>query len=438
MRRMNEEVTAARPSGADPRAVRAWALYDVGNSAFSTTVMAGFFPVFFKQYWCAGESATESTFRLGVTSSIASALIALLAPVLGALGDQNSWRKSLLAWFAVLGALSTVGLAFVPKGDWLSSSLLFGLATIGFGCSIVFYDALLVAVAPPGQSHRVSSLGYAMGYLGGGLLFAVNVAMTQKPALFGLADAGVAVRVSFATVGVWWLLFLIPLMRRVAEPAGGTGHGSLFARLRPALSEVGRTIRTVRETRGVWLFLLAYWLYIDGVDTVIRMAVDYGLSIGLPSSSLIVALLIVQFVGFPAAIACGKLASHIGEKRAVLACLAVYVGVTMWGAQMTTSAEFYVLAVAIGLAQGGVQALSRSMWSQMVPPERAAELFGFYNMLGKMAAIIGPVLMGAVALATGSTRISILSITVLFFAGGILLARVPMPKPASTRSEATS
>lgn len=427
MRRMQAEP--------NPRAIRAWVLYDVGNSAFATTVMAGFFPVFFKQYWCAGESATASTFRLGLTSSLASAVVALLAPVLGSLGDQNSWRKRLLGWFAVLGALSTLALAFVPKGDWVSASWLFGLATVGFACSLVFYDALLVAVAPPGESHRVSSLGYAMGYLGGGLLFAVNVAMTQKPAWFGLADAAIAVRVSFATVGVWWIAFLMPLLRHVREPAGGTGSGSLLARLRPALAEVGRTLRSVREARHVWLFLLAYWLYIDGVDTVVRMAVDYGLSLGLPSSSLIVALLIVQFVGFPSAIAAGRLAGHIGEKRAILLCLAVYVGVTIWGAQMTSATEFYVLAVAIGLAQGGVQALSRSMWSQMVPEERAAELFGFYNMLGKMAAIVGPVLMGAVALATGSTRISILSISVLFFAGGLLLTRVP---GEHKRSEATS
>jgi len=409
------------------RAVRAWALYDVGNSAFSTTVMAGFFPIFFKQYWCAGESPTVSTFRLGVTSSIASAIVAVLAPVLGAIGDQTSSRKRLLSWFALLGALSTLGLAFIGKGDWLLAAALFALGTIGFACSLVFYDSLLVAVAPPGESHRVSSLGYALGYLGGGVLFAINVAMTQKPSWFGLADAAIAVRVSFASVGVWWLFFLVPLLRHVQEPIGGAGGRPFFAQAESALAEVRRTIKSVSETRAVWLFLLAYWLYIDGVDTVIRMAVDYGLSIGLPSSALITALLITQFVGFPAAIACGKVAGRIGEKRAILICLGIYVCVTIWGAQMETSREFYVLAVAIGIAQGGVQALSRSMWSRMVPPERAAELFGFYNMLGKMAAIVGPLLMGAVALISGSTRISILSITVLFFAGGLLLARVPEP-----------
>lgn len=412
---------------ANPRAVRAWALYDVGNSAFATTVMAGFFPIFFKQFWCAGDDATVSTFRLGVTSSAASAIVAVLAPMLGAVGDQTSSRKRLLAWFAVLGALSTLGLTFVGKGDWLLAATLFALGTIGFACSIVFYDSLLVAVAPASESHRVSSLGYALGYLGGGLLFAFNVAMTQKPSWFGLADAAIAVRVSFATVGLWWLAFLMPLMRHVHEPSGGTRGKPILGVLGTALAEVRRTMRSVSETRTLWLFLLAYWLYIDGVDTVIRMAVDYGLSIGLPSSALITALLITQFVGFPAAIACGKVADRFGEKRTILASLGIYVLVTIWGAQMETATEFYVLAIAIGIAQGGVQALSRSMWSRMVPTERAAELFGFYNMLGKMAAIVGPALMGAVAMISGSTRTSILSITVLFFAGGLLLSRVPEP-----------
>jgi UMF1 family MFS transporter len=411
----------------EPRAIRAWALYDVGNSAFSTTVMAGFFPVFFKQFWCAGESATESTFRLGVTSSLASAVIALGAPLLGAIGDQSAIRKRLLAVFAMLGALSTIALAFIGRGQWQLAALAFALGTIGFGCSVVFYDSLLTAVASGEAAHRISARGYAYGYLGGGILFALNVAMTQMPALFGLPDAGAAVRVSFVMVGLWWLAFMIPLMRHVREaPAYVTPEGGK-ASLRTALAKVLRTLASVRQVPAVWTFLLAYWLYIDGVDTVIRMAVDYGMSIGLPSSSLIVALLITQFVGFPATIAVGRLASRIGEKNAILCCLMVYVGVTLWGAQMETQTEFYALAIAIGLVQGGVQALSRSLWSKMVPAERSAELFGFFNMLGKMAAIIGPVLMGGVALATGSTRISILSIALLFFAGGALLFRVQLP-----------
>jgi UMF1 family MFS transporter len=417
----------------EPRAIRAWALYDVGNSAFSTTVMAGFFPVFFKQFWCAGESATESTFRLGLTSSLASAVIALGAPLLGALGDQRATRKRMLALFALLGALSTIALAFIGRGQWQAAALAFAFATIGFGCSVVFYDSLLTAVASGEAAHRISARGYAYGYLGGGTLFALNVAMTQKPQWFGLPDAGVAVRVSFVMVGLWWLAFMLPLLRHVHEPPAARSAGDGRQSVRAAFDEVMRTLASVRQVPAVWTFLIAYWLYIDGVDTVIRMAVDYGLSIGLPSSSLIVALLITQFVGFPATIAVGALAGRIGEKNAILCCLGVYVGVTVWGAQMQTQTEFYALAIAIGLVQGGVQALSRSLWSKMVPPERSGELFGFFNMLGKMAAIIGPVLMGAVALATGSTRISILSIAVLFFAGGALLWRVQLPRTAVAR-----
>lgn len=415
----------------DARAIRAWALYDVGNSAFATTVMAGFFPLFFKQYWCVDASPAESTFRLGLTSSLASAVVAVLAPLLGAVSDHSRSRKKLLAAFGSLGALSTMGLALIGQGAWLPAALLFALGTIGFACSIVFYDSLLVAVAAPEERSRVSSLGYGLGYLGGGVLFAINVAMTLSPASFGLADKASAVRASFLLVGVWWIAFMIPLLRRVEEPraSDAIAHESAFAVARSAFAQVASTVRAVTQTKQLGLFLLAYWLYIDGVDTIIRMAVDYGLAIGLPSSSLIIALLITQFVGFPAAIACGKIAVRFGEKRTILGCLAVYVGVTLWGSQMQTATEFYVLAVTIGLVQGGVQALSRSMWSRMVPPERAAELFGFYNMLGKMAAIVGPLLMGGVALLTNSTRISILSVTVLFIAGGALLTRVKEQLP---------
>jgi UMF1 family MFS transporter len=293
----------------------------------------------------------------------------------------------------------------------------------------VFYDSLLTVVADESDSHRVSALGYSLGYLGGGVLFALNVAMTLSPSSFGLADKASAVRASFLIVGVWWIAFMIPLLRRVQEPPASStrAHDTPLQVARASFAQVASTLRTVRETRVLWMFLVAYWLYIDGVDTVIRMAVDYGLALGFPSSSLIIALLITQFVGFPAALVCGRLAGRFGEKRTILGCLCVYMGVTLWGSQMQSATEFYVLAVAIGLVQGGVQALSRSMWSRMVPPERAAELFGFYNMLGKMAAIVGPILMGGVALLTQSTRLSILSITVLFIAGGALLARVPEP-----------
>jgi UMF1 family MFS transporter len=414
------------------RAAFAWALYDCGNSAFTTTVMAGFFPLFFKQYWSAGADVVDSTWHLGLVNSAASVIVAVLAPVLGTLADVGRSKKSWLAGFALLGCCATGTLCFVDKGAWQLAATFYAIATVGFAGSLVFYDALLVSVADDADSDRVSSLGYAVGYLGGGVLFAVNVGMTLKPHLFGLPDAATGVKVSFIMVAVWWALFTLPLLMRVRErvfgaPASERGRG--LGALKQAMTQLRSTFQRVRSMREVWRFLLAYWLYIDAVDTIIRMAVDYGLSLGLPSQSLIIALLITQFVGFPAAIMFAKLAARVGTKRSILLGIAVYLGVTVFGYFMKTATEFYVLAAVIGLVQGGVQALSRSFFSRLIPEAEAGEFFGFYNMLGKFAAVIGPALMGVVGLLTRSTRLSILSLGVLFLAGGFLLLRVREPGP---------
>jgi MFS transporter, UMF1 family len=409
----------------DRRSALAWALYDCGNSAFATTVMAGFFPLFFKQYWSAGVSPTESTSKLGLANSLASVAVALLAPVLGAIADAGRGKKRWLAGFAALGCMATALLAGVGQGDYSAATAWYALATVGFAGSLVFYDALIVSVSTDADSDRVSALGFSMGYLGGGVLFAVNVAMTLKPALFGLADAAAGVRASFVTVALWWAVFTVPLLLRVRERTYGT-EKTKGALLR-GISQLRHTFARVRALPEVWRFLIAYWLYIDAVDTVIRMAVDYGLSLGLPSQSLIIALLITQFVGFPAAIVFGKLAGKIGTRSSIMLGIAVYCGVTVFGYFMTTATEFYVLAIVIGLVQGGVQALSRSMYSRLIPPEEAGEFFGFYNMLGKFAAVVGPALMGYVGLLTGSPRTAILSLLVLFIAGALLLARVKDP-----------
>ncbi len=399
-----------------------WALYDWANSAFATTVMAGFFPIFFKQYWHAEAAATTSTFHLGVGSSIASLLILFLAPLLGAFADLGH-KKSLLAAFMLLGVGATAALFAVAQGAWQTALLLFVLGTVGFSGSLIFADALLVDVARPADRDRVSAFGYALGYLGGGLLFAVNVLMTLKPALFGLADTATAVRLSFISVACWWLVFSQPLLFGVRErrPVRTVGW---FAGIAAAFRQLLRTLREIRSHRAVAIFLLAYWLYIDGVDTIIRMAVDFGLALGFPSESLIVALLMVQFVGFPAAVAFGWLGTRYGTQRALFLGLAVYSGVTVWGYFLDTVAEFYAMAFTIGLVQGGVQALSRSFYSRLIPQERAAEFFGFYNMLGKFAAVIGPVLVGWSAVLTGSSRVSILSILILFVAGAAVLTLV--------------
>ena len=408
------------------RRTLSWALYDWANSAFATTVMAGFFPLFFKEYWSAGVAVTESTWRLGMANSLAGLAVALLAPILGAIADRGGAKRRLLAFFLFTGTLPCLGLYFVGEGEWLAAAALYAVGVFGFSSANTFYDALLVGVAEEHERDRTSALGFALGYLGGGLLFALNVAMALKPELFGLSGAGEAVRLSFAMVAGWWLLFALPLFLFVPEPEPPTRERG-WAALSGGLRQLGDTFRELRGLKPVWLFLLAYWLYIDGVDTVIRMAVDFGLSLGFESGDLITALLITQFVGFPAALIYGRMGERIGTRRAILIGIGVYVGVTLWASRMESAWEFYTLAVVIGLAQGGVQALSRSMYSRLIPADKAAEFFGFYNMLGKFAVVLGPILMGYVALLTGDTRSSIFAVTGLLIVGGALLTLVEIP-----------
>ncbi len=405
------------------RSIWAWALYDWANSAFATTVLAGFFPVFFKEYWSAHVPATQSTLQLGAANSLGSLLIVLAAPVLGAIADAGGARKRFLFVFAAAGVAATAALYWVPAGAWVPALVLFVVAGGGFAAGNIFYDSLLVDVVEPARFDRVSALGFALGYLGGGLLFAVNVAMTLWPAAFGLADASQAVRVSFLSVALWWTVFSVPLFVRVHEH-GPAAHPGAAAAVRGGFGRLRATFAHVRGLRQVVLFLLAYWLYIDGVDTIVRMAVDYGLSLGFPTQSLIAALLLTQFVGFPAALAFGRLGERWGTRRGILLGIAVYAGITLWATRMQAVWEFYTLAAIIGLVQGGVQALSRSLYARLIPADQSAEFFGFYNMLGKFAAVLGPVLVGVTAVWTGSARLSLLAIIVLFVAGGLLLLRV--------------
>ncbi|UCC57531.1 MAG: MFS transporter [Gammaproteobacteria bacterium] len=405
------------------RNVWSWALYDWANSAFATTVMAGFFPVFFKEYWNTGVSVTESTFRLGLVSSLGSLVIVIMAPVLGAIADNLGKRKGMLLAFAFLGILMTAGLYLVEMGEWRLAAVIYVLALVGFSGANIFYDSLLPFVSSRDDMDRTSALGFSLGYLGGGLLLALNVLMTLHPDTFGLEDTAAAIRVSFVMVAAWWLVFSLPLIFNVPEPDNHPG-AIPASMLKVGFSRVFKTLHEVRQLRNVWLFLVAYWLYIDGVDTVVRMAVDYGLSLGFDQKNLILALLITQFTGFPAALLFGQLGSYFGPRPGIFIALLIYMLVTIRGALMNDVSEFYFLAFAIGIAQGGIQALSRSLYARMIPKERAAEFFGFYNMLGKFAAILGPVMMGWVAALTGSPRAGILSLLVLFLAGALVLVFV--------------
>lgn len=413
---------------ADNRRVLAWALYDWANSAYATVVLAGFFPLFFKRYWAADLAATDSTFWLGAANSAASLVIVLLAPLIGAVADRGGRRLRYLLRFALLGMIATATLWFVGAGHWGAAAALFALATVGFMGANIFYDALLKDVAPEGEGDRVSALGYALGYLGGGLIFAACVALTLMPQTFGFAGPESAVRFSFLVTAIWWAVFTIPLVRAMPDAPRTVATATA---LREGARQLADTLRRIAQHRDAALFLAAYWLYIDGVDTVVRMAVDYGMAIGFDSNDLIVALLIVQFVGFPATLVFGRLAGRLGARGGIFVALAVYMGVTLWAAVMSAQWEFYAMAVTIGLVQGGVQALSRSFFARLVPPGSAGEFFGFYNMMGKFAAIIGPVLVGTVGWLAGDPRAGILSLLVLFGAGAALLWCVRDPAEES-------
>jgi len=405
------------------QAVWSWAFYDWANSAYSTTVMAGFFPLFFKEYWADPNNPTHSTFYLGMANSIASIVVAALAPLLGSVADQGSAKKKFLILFAFLGVIMTGGLWMVAQGNWQMAVFFYVLATIGFASGNVFYDALLPGLASEERVDVVSSLGFGLGYLGGGLLFLVNVFMYLKPEIFGIPDGATAIKLSFLSVAVWWAVFTIPLILFVPEPKNYDTVDFKNA-VRMGWIQLVQTFKEIRNMKVVGTFLLAYWFYIDGVDTIIRMAVDYGMSLNFPGESLIIALLIVQFVAFPAALIYGWLASKIGTKTAIMVGIIAYSFITLLGYFMTEAWHFYVLAILIGLFMGGIQALSRSLYTRIIPPAKSAEFFGFYNMLGKFAAIIGPALMGTIALATGSARLGILSILLLFILGAFFLNKV--------------
>ena len=407
------------------RAVWSWAFYDWGNSAYSTTVMAGFFPLFFKEYWADPHNPNQSTFYLGMANSIASIVVASLAPLLGSIADQGSAKKKFLTFFAFLGVIMTGGLWMVSQGNWQMAVLFYVMATIGFASGNVFYDSLLPDLASEERVDVVSSLGFGLGYLGGGLLFLVNVFMYLKPEIFGISDGATAIKLSFLSVAVWWAVFTIPLILFVPEPKNYESVKIKNA-IQMGWIQLIQTFKEIRNMKVVGTFLLAYFFYIDGVDTIIKMAVDYGMSLNFSGESLIIALLIVQFVAFPAALVYGRLASKVGIKTAIMIGIIAYSFITLLGYFITKTWHFYVLAILIGLFQGGIQALSRSLYTRIIPAEKSAEFFGFYNMLGKFAAIIGPALMGTISLVTGSARLGILSILLLFILGAFLLNKVDL------------
>ena len=400
--------------------VFAWALYDWANSSFATTVMVVFFPLFFKQYLAPDQLATTSTFWLGIANGVSSFVLAIMAPWLGALADRGSAHLRFLLTFTAIGVIPTALLAFVGPGSWITAAVLFAVASLGFWGGLIFYDSMLVKIAPPGHIDSVSGFGYALGYLSGGMLLAINSLMYAKPQLFGLATPEAGIRASFIMVAVWWALFAIPIFRNAPKSEARAPIGAGRA-LREGFEELIRTFKEVRKYRAVILFLFAYWMYIDGVNTIMKMAVDYGLALGFPASSLISGILMIQFIGFPATLLFGALGDRVSPLVGIFVGIGVYCAVTFYAVVMTSVSEFYVMAAAIGCVQGATQAMSRSYYGRLIPRERAGEFFGFYNMMGKFAAVLGPLLMGTTALLTGNSRMALLSVALLFAGGAVML-----------------
>ncbi|MBW7931475.1 MAG: MFS transporter [Gammaproteobacteria bacterium] len=410
------------------QAVLGWAFYDWANSAFALSIMTSFFPVLMAGYWNDGAPSSVGTFRLGMANGISSLLVALLTPLIGTLADRGGRRKAWLLWVTGLGCAMTAALYFLAAGMWFAAALLYVGASGAFAIGNSLYDSLLVDVAAPAEYDRVSACGYALGYLGSALLFTLNVLMVLHPARFGLASADHAVRVAFVLVALWWLVFSLPLAWWVRDDAG---RDAAPVALAAGFRQLADTLRSVRRHPALWRFLLAYWLYIDAVFTIIKMAVDYGLALGLPQQALIQAILLTNFVAFPAALAFGWLGTAIGTRAGIYVGLGIYLLATAAAGFLRLEWHFYALAVVIGLVQGGVQSLSRSFFARLVPAGRSGEYFGFYNMLGKFAAIIGPVLVGVVTLFSGSQRLGLVSLLLLFSAGLVLLVRVPAESAAA-------
>lgn len=401
--------------------VLSWALYDWANSAFATSVMAAFFPLFYKQYWASELSASDSTFYLSLSLAIGGISLAILAPFLGTVADAAKSKSRFLFSFTVIGALSTCCMYFIAQGQWIAALLLYLVASLCFSGANIFYDALLIEVSDRKHYDRVSAFGFSLGYLGGGVLLVINVLMFLKPESFGISSGEQAVKWSFVSVGLWWFLFAIPAFR--IKPAKNINHKSLKILFQTAWKDVFQTIQKVIQHKALLYFLIGYMFYIDGVHTVIKMAVDFGMSLGLDTQDMIKALVVVQFVGFPAALVFGYLGEKWSPFKALLLGIIVYMGVIVYAHNIQTSSDFFILASVIGCIQGGVQSLSRSLFARFVPKQNSGEFFGLYNMLGKFSSFLGPSLIAITSFIFQDNRISILSLLVLFVAGMVFLIK---------------
>lgn len=408
------------------KTVRAWIWYDWANSAFATTMIAAVMPIFFSDVAANTLSKTTATAYWGYTESLALVLLVLLSPILGSIADRAGRKKQFLRFFTYVGIAASLLMATIGEGEWIWAVVLIIIGTLAFACSNIFYDAFLPEIAEEKDRDMVSSRGYALGYIGGGVLLALQLILIQKPEWFGLTSLS-ATQIAFASVGVWWFLFSLPLFRHVKEtPKKQTD--SILQLSKNSIRQVIQTIKQLPKYPELLRFLVAFWFFNDGINTIIKMATIYGREIGIGTSDLIFALLITQFIGLPFTLLFGKFAGWFGSKRTLIITIIIYLFIVVLGYSISTALHFYVLAVLVGVVQGGSQALSRSIYSQLVPAGRNAEFFGFYGLSGKFSAIFGPFVFGLAGQLTGSSRYGILSLVIFFIVGIILLLGLDLEK----------
>ena len=420
--------------------LRAWVMYDWANSAFQSTIITAVFPPFFSAVAAAGLPPAVATARFAWATTIAVAITAVLGPVLGAIGDYRAVRKRMLALCVAIGVPATAMMATIGRGEWQYGALLFIIANVAIATSFVFYDSLLPHIAAPDELDRVSTAGYAIGYLGGGILLVINLLWILMPATFGLPDTVTGIKLSFISVGIWWLMFSIPLFRGVPEPPRALEPDEQVSGnpVRAAVVRVWETFHELRGYRQAFLMLVAFLLYNDGIQTIIRMAGIYGAEIGIDQTAQIEAFVVVQFVGIPFSFLFGALASRISAKTAIFLALGVYTGISVLGYFMTAAWQFFALAFLVGTVQGGSQALSRSLFARMIPKHKSSEYFGFFSVFEKFAGIAGPALFAASVSIFGSSRAAVLAVIFFFVCGGLVLTRVNVAEGEAHAREATA
>lgn len=403
------------------KTVKSWIAYDAGNSAFATTVVAAFFPIFYLEFWASTMPKVEASIYLNWTLVICNSLILLSGPVIGAYTDINRSTKSALNMFTIVGALFVGSLFFIDVGSWLYALIFFGIANYCFCVAQIPYDKILTKITTPNNFSIISNQGYAWGYFGGGALFLLNALMSIYPSSFGLASQAEAIRVSFLMVSIWWLLFLIPLFLNFKENKTEKHSMSVFS---SSFKNIFKTLKSVYQYKNAFLFLIAFFLFIDGAHTVIYLASTFALNLGLETSSIIQALILVQFVAFPATLLWGYVANKYGDKLVLYITITSYICIIIYSTTLSSAIEFYLLAAWVGFVQGGIQGSSRGMFGKLIPKEKAGEFFGLYNVMGRAGAILGPLMVGTLLTLYGNVRIALLPIAVLFIIGGLLLTRV--------------